>query len=119
MFLGKPCRPLLAQSTFAAPTAPGAHEWGAQHNIRCPTRKSPDALLPKSISFLPQNPLHSSDHAGLGQHVFLSSTRAPILAELFSLETRTLSGHVVVVETFDLRQRLRGHGFVGDIVPYR
>ena len=118
MFLGKICRPLLAQSTFAAPTAPGVHELGEQHNVGCLARKSPDALLPKSISFLRQNPLHSGDHAGLGQHVFLSSTRAPILAELFSLETRTLSGRAVV-ETFDLRQRLRGHGFVGDIVPYR
>jgi hypothetical protein len=49
----------------------------------------------------------------------MASLKAPLTAELCSLQLKSLNSPQFIVLTFDLRQRMPGHGFVGDIEPFR
>ena len=110
---------LLPTAHLPRPATPDINE-GKEllENVGWPATKQPDALLPNSISLLRANSLRGSrQHAGIRPDIFMSSTRLPLTAELFSLEFKDLAGHTTILP-FDLQQQLPGHSFVGDLVPF-
>ncbi len=103
-----------ATSRFPIPPDPDINE-GREALVRFsgwPTLKPVDELLPCRIMFLRESPVRSVR----GACVF-SSMQMPNTAEIFRFQVRDLQGRTTL-KACDLRQRMPGYGFVGDIKPF-
>jgi len=102
-----------ATSRFPIPPEPDINE-GREALVRFsgwPKPKPADSLLQCRIMFLPESPVRSMR----GDCVF-SSMQMPVTAEIFRFQMRDLQGRTTLMAC-DLRQRMPGYGFVGDIKP--